>query len=88
MIGTEDMVEARIYYLERTDTVVSVERSVCWAGRWCVQALLPLYDIERDGSLSRGKEWGWRDFAYFDSLRAVVDYLRPQHPVILLEELW
>ena len=88
MTGPEDMVEARICYLERTDQVVSVERSPTVLGRWCVQALLPLYDIERDGSLSRGKEWGWRDFAYFNSLRAVAEFLRPQQPVILLEELW
>jgi len=88
MTWLEDMIEARLYYLERTDTVVSVERSPTALGRWCVQALLPLYGIGRDGSLSRGSEWGWRDMAYFDSLRAVVDYLRPQHPVILLEELW
>ena len=80
MTGPEDMVEARIYYLEKTDHVFSVERSPTALGRWCVQALLPL-----DGS---GREWGWRDFAYFNSLRAVAEFLRPHQPVILLEELW
>ena len=41
MTGPEDMVEARIYYLEKTDHVFSVERSPTALGRWCVQALLP-----------------------------------------------
>jgi hypothetical protein len=78
MTWLEDMIEARLYYLERTDTVVSVERSPTALGRWCVQALVQFYD----------GEWGWRDLFYCDSLRVVVDFLRPQHPVILLEELW
>ena len=78
MTWLEDMIEARLYDLERTDTVVSVERSPTALGRWCVQALLQFAD----------GEWRWRDMAYFDSLRAVADYLRPRQPVILLEELW
>jgi hypothetical protein len=78
MIGTEDMVEARLYYLERTDEVVSVERSGARWGGWWVQVLLPFPD----------GEWIWRDWAFCDSLRAVADLLRPSNPVILLEELW
>jgi hypothetical protein len=78
MTGLEDMVEARIYYLERTDQVVSVERSHFGMGRWWVQALVPLTD----------GEWGWRDLAYCDSLRTAAQFLRPQQPVIVLEELW
>ena len=77
MTGPEDMVEARLYYLERTDQVVSVERGPSTLGRWCVQAL-----CRGDG------EWRWLDMFYFDSLRAVAEFLRPQQPVILLEELW
>jgi len=78
MTGPEDVVEARLYYLERTDQVVSVERSDVHWGGWWVQVLLPFPD----------GEWRWLDMAHFNSLRAVADYLRPQQPVILLEELW
>jgi hypothetical protein len=78
MTGPEDMVEARLYYLEKTAQVVSVERSGCsWCG-WWVQVLMRFPD----------GEWIWRDMAYCDSLRAVAEFLRPQQPVILLEELW
>jgi len=78
MVSTEDMVEARLYYLERTDQVVSVERSDVHWGGWWVQVLLRFPN----------GEWIWRDMAFCDSLRAVAEFLRPQQPVILLEELW
>jgi hypothetical protein len=77
MTGPEDMVEARLYYLERTDQVVSVERSRGVQGRWWVQRL---------EEYPHG--WEWIYLTHRNSLRDVAEMLRPLHPVILLEELW
>ena len=77
MTGHEEMVKARIYYMERTDEVVSVERnSLLWSVWW----------VQRLTDTAAG--WIWRDVTVCGSLCEVAKYLRPDTPTLLLEELW